>query len=122
MRHEHTGTVLLDYCQLGTPHRKTTATLADNNCSVNSSVSRRCKQKWVDKRSIRSATGSYHTTLSGFVNDAESGDYKTKDACLYSIAICEDVAPLLVNHTPHTSSWATEYRHGASEYTTRAHT
>ena len=50
---------------------------------------------WQGSQSICSKTRNTHETLSGFIDGAEKGQYKTNRACPYPAAFCTYVAKLI---------------------------
>ena len=93
--------VHFDYCQFGTEWKKSTTILAVGNKNFHTGKSVRCKVCWKGDVSICSKTGKPHTTLSGFVGDAEKGQYKTNRACPYPHEFCTYCADLIVNPFVH---------------------
>ena len=83
VQHKSAHLIEFDYCQFGTEWKKATTILSVGNRNFHTGKSLRCKVTWRDKISIYSKTGKPHTTLVGFVDDKEKGQYKTNKACPY---------------------------------------
>ena len=81
VRHPLTHKVEFDYCQFGTDWRKATSILSVGNSKFHTGSGVKCTTKWINGDSICSTTGKPHTTLSGFVNGKDKGQYKTNKAC-----------------------------------------
>ena len=95
IQHKSSHKVEFDYCQFGTEWKKPTTILSVGNAKSNTNSSIRCKTVWKDNVSLCSKTGKPHTTLSGFVNGAQKGQYKTNRACPYPPDFCDHVAELI---------------------------
>ena len=101
VQHKSAHLIEFDYCQFGTEWKKATTILSVGNRNFHTGKSLRCKVTWRDKTSICPKTGKPHTTLAGFVDNKEKGQYKTNKACPYPEEFCEYVAPLIANPSVH---------------------
>jgi len=75
--------VEFDYCQFGTEWKKSTTTLSVGNLKFHTGQTVKCKVVWHNGSSICSRTGKPHDALTGFINGAPKGQYKTNKACPY---------------------------------------
>jgi len=87
--------VEFDYCQFGTEWKKSTTILSVGNLKFHSGQTVKCKVVWHNGSSICSRTGKPHETLTGFINGAPKGQYKTNKACPYPWEFCTYVAKLV---------------------------
>ena len=95
VRHKSSHLVTFEYCQYGTEWKKPTSILSFGNSDFHTGKSVRCKTTWCDGKSICSKSGKPHTTLSGFINGASKGQYRTNAACPYPSEFCEFVSDLI---------------------------
>ena len=95
VRHPSSHLVAFDYCQYGTEWKKPTTILSFGNTNFHTGKSVRCKGSFRDGISYCSKTGKPHVTLSGFVNGAQKGQYKTNRACPYPVEFCDYVSDFI---------------------------
>ena len=96
-----THRVEFDYCQFDTAWRKPTSVLSVGNSKFHTGMKMKCKVSWQGEISYCSKTKEPHVTLTGFVNGAEKGQYKTNRACPYRFGCCEYVANLIAQPSIH---------------------
>ena len=99
--HKASHKVEFDYCQFETSWNKSTTIMSVGNIKFHTGKMKKCKVTWRGKESICSRTGKAHETLSGFINGAEKGQYKTNKACPYPAGFCKYVADLISQPSIH---------------------
>ncbi len=95
IQHKSSHKVEFDYCKFGTDWKKSTTILSVGNKRFHIGKMMKCKVSWQGKDSICSTTGKPHVTLSGFINGADKGQYKTNKVCPYPFGFCTYVSELI---------------------------
>ena len=83
------------YCQYDTAWEKVTIIMSVGNTKFHVGCKVKCKSQWTNGVSICSRTGTPHETLSGFINGAQKGQYKTNRACPYPVKFFDYVAQFI---------------------------